>query len=181
MINKNLIFLKILVIVGALNWGFVIFKYNLIELLEKNINLVYKFNFDIKVFLYFLIFTSAIIIALDRTTWLPFLEHTVIPSKLIPLSDDSKSYDIEVGITTKPNSKIIYWNALPENDNQHVNKAYKNMSLGVVMSDDKGNAKLCINEGEGYYVNNYKYIKKHIHYRVFEGDNILGPIKTIYY
>jgi len=182
MINKNLILLKVLVIVGALNWGFMIFKYNLIELLEKNINLIYKLNFDIKVFLYFFIFASALIIALDRTTWLPFLEHTVIPSKLIPLiPSDLNSNDIEVGITTQPNSKIIYWSAIPNNENQHVNKAYKNMSFGVVMSDNKGNAKFYIKEGDGYYVNDLKYIKKHIHYRIFEKDNILGPIKTIYY
>jgi len=179
--NKNLIFFKVLVLVGALNWGFMIFKYNLVELLEKNINLIYKLNFDIKVFIYFIIFASAIIIGLDRATWLPFLEHTVLPAKLIPLSTCNNDYDIEVGINTKPNTKIIYWNALPKNDSGDVKDAYKNMSLGVIMSNDKGEAKIKIKSGEGYFVNDIKYIKKHVHYRIFEKENILGPIKTIYY
>jgi len=181
MINKNLIFLKVFALVGALNWGFMIFKYNLVELLEQNINSIFKLKLDIKTFIYFFIFCAGIVIILDRSTWLPFLEHTVLPSKLIPLTNECKNYDIEVGIKTNPNSKIIYWSAIPGQTNEFVNKAYKNMSLGVIMSDSKGNAIIKILKGDGYYVNNYKYIKKHIHYRVFEKENILGPVKTIYY
>jgi ABC-type Fe3+-hydroxamate transport system substrate-binding protein len=86
-------------------------------------------------------------------------------------------------IKTKPNTKVAYWAALPKGDNPDVITAYGDYSnSGVVMSDANGNAVLQFNKGTGYIVPGGKYIRPHVHYRVFYSHHpeILSRVHTVY-
>ena len=174
--------LMILVIIGALNWMLVAFDCNLVECFANNINKLLKTNYRIDKVIYVIVACAAILLAIKKETWLPFLGWTILPTNLLdqkmPLEYDSK-YEIK----TEPNKKIVYWAAMGKNNpNQDVVNAYGNYeNSGVTMSDANGNAVLYILAGEGY-VTPYGIRKsKHIHYRLVMSNNSLGRVHTVYY
>lgn len=175
------IFYMFILIFSSINWTTHAFGYNMIEFLTNFIHKTFKINYPINKLIYILIGLTGISMAFNRDIWLPFLSKTVIPISIInnkiPLNADTK-----ISISVKPNSKIIYWAANNNEKDLNVNLAYGNYeNAGVAMSDKLGRAELYFANSNRYILPNGKYLNKHVHYRVFESNNILGDVKTIFY
>lgn len=175
-----------LVFIGAINWGSTAVGYNFVELLSKTINTSLLTNYPFDKIIYIIVAFAAIWLASKKTTWLPFLGMSVIPSTLIPLKtpkNTTNNATKKINIKTKPNSKIAYWAALAKGNKTYVVDAYSDYSnSGVVMSDSKGNATLEISEGTGYTVPSGRIIPRHVHYRIIGlTDSMIGKVETIKY
>lgn len=169
----------LIVILGSINTAFSQLGYNTLDVLN---NLIIKnFNYNINLNKHFNLFVGicAIAIALNKTTWLPFLGTSVLPSSIIPLS--TLEGDTKIKVKVSPNTKIAYWSALPNKKN-YVTDAYdKFQNAGVVLSDKDGYAILTFNKGVGYKVPSGSFIDPHVHYReLHEEWAMIGPVKTHY-
>jgi hypothetical protein len=179
------IFLTGFVIAGAINYGFMAFDYNLIEILNYKIDTHFFIKSDVNFLLYSIVAMSGLILMVQTTTWLPFLGPCAFPSKgLIPNKINSLGTKT-IKVHVKPNTRVAYWASLPisSNDTPYVEDAYSNFSnSGVVTSDSNGVAELSIAPGSSYIVPSGAEIPRHIHYR--ELDNrlgMMGELKTAYY
>lgn len=169
------------VIIGAINWGTTALGYNLVEMLSKFINTSLKTDLPIDKAIYILVALCGITLASKRTTWLPFLGTTILPSNLVTKQTPDKA-NKKIKVKVQPNAKVAYWAATGKDKNdQNVFDAYGNhINSGVVVADNKGNAELQIIEGGGYKVPNGKRIPRHVHYRVV-GNSIMERVNTVYY
>ena len=161
-----------LVLLGSLNYIIMAAGYDIMK------NIPHKYTMMI----YIIIGCAAIILALKRTTWLPFLGKSVLPSTLVPLRQPT-SYNKIITVKTKPNSKIAYWASsvtLPNGMIPDVATAYDDYSnSGVVMSDENGFANLPIMEGSSYIVPSNRIIDRHVHYRIIGLEHgMIGKIHT---
>jgi uncharacterized membrane protein YuzA (DUF378 family) len=185
------IILFAILVIGGINWLSTAVGYNLVDILHTNINNLFNSTIPIDKLIYIIVGIAAIILASRRDNWLPFLGQTVLPDNLLNLHTPV-NYDKIITINTTPNSKIVYWAALPKGKNPDVKTAYSDYSnSGVVMSDNSGIAKLPILQGSSYIVpslaslNNIptgRNIPRHVHWRVLGLDyGMMGPVETIYY
>jgi uncharacterized membrane protein YuzA (DUF378 family) len=159
------ILLMVLVIVGSLNWGLVgIFNFDLVKQFGSLFG--NKMQHNVSSFIYILVGMAALILLIQRDTFLPFLGHTVMPK---PINEYKPSGDV---ITKKienlpPNVKVIYWAALPSDktiDNPY--DAYgEYTNQGVTTSDANGIATLTVQKPTDYKVPLKGTLKHHIHYR----------------
>ena len=173
-----------IVIIGAINWGFTAMNFNLVEKLSIWLNQLFNSNISFDKIIYILVALSAIWIATKRSTWLPFLGKAAIPTSLLPLKENKlEGKEIIIDIKTIPNKKIAYWAAIDKGPESPVKEAYDELqNSGVVMSDDKGNAKLRIIEGNSYIVPSGRKIPKHVHYRVLDLEyGLASRVETVYY
>ena len=173
------------VIAGAINYGFMAFDYNLIEMLNYKIDTYFHIKSDVNFLLYAIVAMSGLILMVQTTTWLPFLGPCAFPSKgLIPNKVNSLGTKI-IKVNVKPNTRVAYWASLPISSKgiPYVEDAYADFSnSGVVTSDSNGVAELSIVPGTSYIVPFGREIHKHVHYR--ELDNrlgMMGELKTAYY
>jgi uncharacterized membrane protein YuzA (DUF378 family) len=134
------ILLMVLVIVGSLNWGLVgIFNFDLV----KHFGSLFgnKMQHNVSSFIYILVGMAALILIIQRDTFLPFLGHTVMPK---PMNEYSPSGDVITKTIENlpPNVKVIYWASLPSDktiDNPY--DAYgEYTNQGVTISDANGSA-----------------------------------------
>jgi hypothetical protein len=161
-----------LVLLGSLNYLMIFIGYDIM----KNIPHQYA------MIIYIIIVISAIILAFNRTTWLPFLGKSVFPSALVPLKQLT-NYDRIITVKTKPNSKVAYWASSVTLSNgmiPDVDTAYGDYSnSGVVMSDENGIANFPIMEGSSYIVPSNRIIDRHVHYRIIGLEHgMIGKIHT---
>ena len=178
-----------LVLIGAVNWGTTALGYNLVEILSTTVNKTFKLNIPINNIIYIVVALAAIKLAVDKTTWLPFLGVNVLPSNLIPLTKPPNDTNKKINIKTLPNKKIVYWASLPSIKSESptglpdVESAYADYSnSGVIMSNDKGEATIEIKVGSDYIVPSGRVISRHVHYRVLGLPyGMIGEIKTEYY
>lgn len=184
---KSLIrmFLTGFVIAGAINYGFMAFDYNLIEILNLKVNNYFLIKSDINFIFYVIIAMSGLILMVQTTTWLPFLGPCAFPTKgLINNKVNSLGTKI-IKVNVKPNTRVAYWASLPIVDNvvPDVEDAYSDFSnSGVVTSDSNGVAELSIAPGSPYIVPFGKKISKHVHYRELDARlGMMGELKTAYY
>lgn len=185
----------VLVLLVSINTG--LEQYNNINI----INNIIQGKQSQKIF-YMVVAFLAIILALQRQTFLPFLGETVVPSSLFEeknnnnlsglLSKNSNLINLKI---YAPNAeKVIWWAAddnilnnsnINSNSNSNVEETpelayneYKNSGISNVMSD--GNAYVVFPCPKSYKVGLLKRIlKKHIHYRETRGG-MLSEVKTIY-
>lgn len=172
-----------LVLIGAINWGLVgVFNFNLVEFISSKVNSLVKMNIHLNKIIYILVAVAAIKLAMKRDTWLPFLGESVMPSSLIPLIKNQNS-DTIIEVKVKPNTRVAYWASKPMSGIPDVITAYDDYSnAGVVVSDDKGIAKLEVLSGTAYKVPNGRVINRHVHYRELDQEwGMVGPIRTQYY
>ena len=190
-----------LVLVGALNWGFHAFGYNLVEMLNRFLSGVFKRRLSINTIIYVVVALSALVLAFQRDTWLPFLGDSVLPGAVVP--EKKNSGDTTVDVRVKPLAKVAYWAAKPDVDggadksddsvgaSSDVNGADKSVpkvrdayahfeNSGVVIANDAGVATLVFNKGTSYIVPSGKEIKSHVHYREFGEDGMMGPIQSVF-
>jgi len=182
---KGRMVLTALVIIGAMNWGLSVFGYNLVEIINNQINKLVGYQTNINKIIYIVIAFAAFKIAFKKTTWLPFLGYTVFPSKsLIPTKYNSIGNTI-IKVNVKPNTRVAYWSSIPVANQEvpFVDDAYGNFeNSGVVMSDDKGIAELLILPGTSYKVHSGRVIPRHVHYRELDlTSGFMGKIETEYY
>ena len=172
-----------IVLIGGVNWFAVAFGYNLVESMNRILSGVFRKRLSIDKVIYFIVGLCAIVLAFDRTLWLPFLGETVMPSVLIPVtSATANDNTVEVHVT--PNTKVAYWSAKPgkESSLPTVKDAYGNFeNSGVVMSDEDGIATLAFDKGTAYVVPSGKHIGSHVHYRELTGEyGMIGPVQSVF-
>jgi uncharacterized membrane protein YuzA (DUF378 family) len=178
-----------LVLIGGVNWLAVAFGYNLVEFINRFLSGVFRRKLSLDKVIYFIVGLCAIVLAFDRTLWLPFLGESVLPSVLIPLTSnktsDKTSNTVKVQVT--PNTKVAYWSANPVNESPSsslppVKDAYgKFENSGVVMSDANGVAILAFDKGTAYVVPSGRQIDSHVHYRELSGEyGMIGPVQSVF-
>jgi uncharacterized membrane protein YuzA (DUF378 family) len=172
-----------IVLIGGVNWFAVAFGYNLVESINRILSGVFRKRLSIDKVIYFIVGVCAIVLAFDRTLWLPFLGETVLPSVLIPVtSATANDNTVEVHVT--PNTKVAYWSAKPGKNTEipTVKDAYGNFeNSGVVMSDEDGIATLAFDKGTAYVVPSGKHIGSHVHYRELTGEyGMIGPVQSVF-
>ena len=179
-----------IVLIGALNWGFHTFGYNLVEMLNHFLSGVFKRRLSVDRVIYVVVALSAVVLAFKRDTWLPFLGESVLPGAVVPLKKNLG--DTTVDVKVQPGAKVAYWAAKPITDVDvavngaakavpSVKAAYDNFeNSGVVVANDQGNAILVFNKGTSYIVPGGKEIKSHVHYREFSENGMMGPIQSVF-
>jgi uncharacterized membrane protein YuzA (DUF378 family) len=176
-----------LVLIGGVNWLAVAFGYNLVETVNRILSGVFRRKLPIDKVIYFIVGVCAIVLAFDRTLWLPFLGESVLPSVLIPLTP-AKTTDNTVKVNVTPKTKVAYWSAKPVNESPEsstpptVKDAYgKFENSGVVMSDENGVATLVFEKGTSYVVPSGRKIDSHVHYRELSGEyGMIGPVQSVF-
>ena len=174
-----------IVIIGALKWGTTAFGYNLVEILNNNINSFLGYQSYTDKIIYIIVALAAIKLAFNRNTWLPFLGFSAFPSQSFVPNKFNSMGDSIVKVTVKPNTRVAYWSALPKQSQEtpYVDDAYgKFENSGVVMSDNNGVAELLILPGSEYRIPSGNVIDRHIHYRELDlPAGMMGKIETVYY
>jgi len=181
-----------LVLVGALNWGFHAFGYNLVEMLNRFLSGVFKRRLSLNTIIYVVVALSALYLAFQRETWLPFLGDSVLPGAVVP--EKKNSGDTTVDVHVKPGAKVAYWAAKAQESSVGADKpvgtessvpkvrdAYAHFeNSGVVIANDAGVATLVFNKGTSYIVPSGREIKSHVHYREFGEDGMMGPVHSVF-
>ena len=174
-----------IVIIGALNWGTTVFGYNLVAILNNNINNFLGYQSNADKIIYIIVALAALKLAFNRNTWLPFLGYSAFPTKSFVQSKINSIGNTILKINVKPNTRIAYWAALPKStkNTPYVDEAYGNFeNSGVVMSDNNGVADLLILPGSEYRIPSGTVINRHIHYRELDlPAGMMGRIQTVYY
>jgi uncharacterized membrane protein YuzA (DUF378 family) len=174
MIQKTAIFL---VIVGAINWGLI--GMNKINLVER----IFGKGSMIPRIIYILVGISALTLAFNRDTYLPFLGESVFPCSVLPDQVPSGATR-SVQVRVEPGSKVVYWATEPSENNGTVpdfTEAYRQyQNAGVATADDSGMATLKVREPQSYTVPWKGTLEPHVHFRVCGPTGFIGRIKTVY-
>lgn len=169
------------VLFGAVHYGAMIFDLNLAEYLNLVFFRVFRKRGFVDKVIYALFAICAIILAFDRTTWLPFLGETVLPSAVVPLKTNVGDTTVDVKVAR--GAKVAFWAAKPgANSETKVEQAYDDYSnSGVVLANDLGVATLTFNKGTEYVVPSGKHLKSHVHYREFNDKmGMVGPVRSVF-
>ena len=192
-----------IVLFSAIHYGALFFDYNLAEYFNLVYFRVFNKRAAIHKIVYALFAICGFILAIDRTTWLPFLGDTVLPSAVVPLKTNVGDTSVEVNVT--PGAKVVYWAAKPAKENETssslsdeygiirrkpnelkrrvplVEQAYDDFSnSGVVLANDLGVATLSFDKGSEYVVPSGKQLKSHVHYREFSDKlGMVGMVQTV--
>jgi uncharacterized membrane protein YuzA (DUF378 family) len=174
-----------LVLIGAINWGATAFGYNLVEILNTQVDHLFGTETRFNKIIYILVALSALKLAFKKSTWLPFLGYMAFPSTaLIPTIENTKG-DTIIKVNVRPNTRVAYWSSFPRKTKgvPLVEEAYDDFSnSGVVKSDENGVAELKILVGSSYIVPSGREIPRHVHYRELDLDHgMMGDLKTEYY
>jgi uncharacterized membrane protein YuzA (DUF378 family) len=174
MIHKAAIFF---VIVGAINWGLIgTSKINLVER-------IFGKGSGISRVIYVLVGLSALMIAFNRDTYLPFLGESVFPCSVLPDQVPSGATR-SVQVRVPAGSKVVYWATEPS-DNTGAVPDYKDayrqyQNAGVATADDSGMATLKVREPQSYTVPWKGQLDPHVHFRICGPTGFIGRIKTVF-
>ena len=124
--NKLRIAVIFILILGSINNAFAHIGYDSITYLNNFLFTYFKFNLNIKSKFYILVGICAIIVALDKTIWLPFLGESVLPSSLVPLTQVYGNTNVKIQV--KPLTKVAFWSTIPNavNKKPYYKDAYNN-------------------------------------------------------
>jgi len=161
-----------LLVLGALNWGFIgALRTNMIErLIGKTL---------ITRVLYLCIGAAALFLAFSRDTYLPFLGETVFPSSILQEQTPAGATRT-VRVKVKPLTKVVFWASEPGDnlDKKTFDIAYgKYENAGVTVSDKDGNAYLKVREPQPYKVP-FESLTPHVHYRQVTESGFLGIVRS---
>ena len=176
-------FAIIFLIIGGLNWGLVLLNYNLAH------DIAMKTHPNVELFIYGLVFASAIYVMFSRDTYLPFLGEMAYPCDSL-VSHVPDNADTSVSVKVPPNVPIVYWASETAHeqlkDLPDPRVAYhKYENTGVVISDNNGNAELKFRHPQNYVVPNISItgktkLNKHVHYRYCIGNGMMSTIYTVF-
>ena len=167
----------VLLVIGALNWLLVgVFRVNLVELLLG------KGIFARSIYL--LVGLSALLVAFNRDTYLPFLGETLVPCSVLQ-NKTPPGATTQIQVSVEPNSKVLYWAAEPETERlqtiQDWRKAYLSYeNAGVTTADSDGIATLRVRRPQPYLVPWKGRLEPHIHFRVCGERGFLNRVKTVF-
>jgi len=127
-----------------------------------------------------LIGISAISLAFNRDTYLPFLGESVFPCSVLG-NQTPPGATRTIQVRVQPDTKVIFWAAEPGDGRGTWEEAYRGYQIsGVTTSDSSGVATLKVREPQGYTVPMRGYLEPHIHFRVCgEPKAFIGRIKTV--
>jgi uncharacterized membrane protein YuzA (DUF378 family) len=174
-------FAIIFLIIGGLNWGLVLLKYNLAH------DIALKTHLNVELIIYGIVFASAVYIMFSRSTYLPFLGEMAYPCDSL-VSHVPSNADTSVSVKVPPHSSIVYWasetahNELKKLPDPRV-AYHRYENTGVVISDNNGNAELKFRHPQNYIVPGVlgkTKLNKHVHYRYCIGNGMLSPIYTVF-
>lgn len=124
--------------------------------------------------------SAVLYIALDRTSYLPFLGECVFPTSLL-VPQTPKDSTFMVNVKVKPGaSHVMYWAAesgigLVPNPLD----AYGNFTnAGVVIASATGEAVLPVKCPSPYKIPGGRTLPRHVHYRAVYKSGIAGPVET---
>lgn len=166
----------IFVIVGSFLWLFVgLTRWNPVEeFLGKSFARV----------IYVLVGVSALYIAFNRDTYLPFLGETVMPCAAIPEKTPPGATK-QLHVQVPPGAKVLYWAAEPGMEDlkqimdwQHAYSKFENS--GITTAGEDGIATLRVRSPQSYTVPFKGRLEPHVHYRVCSWDGMLSRVKTVY-
>jgi len=179
-LKKLYMLAMVLLIVGGVNWGlFGAFKLDLVaKLFGKGI---------IARTVYILVGLSALYLAFNRDTYLPFLGGSIVPCSVLR-DRVPPGATREVKVNINPGAKVLFWAAEPAAEHlKHTNnwqKAYTDYeNAGVATADSNGVALLKVREPQAYTVPMKGRLEPHIHFREC-GNGLsygwLGRVRTVF-
>lgn len=180
---KNYIYMVciILVLIGGLNWGLVgIFDFNLVTKIS--------YYPMIEKVIYMLVGIAALVLIVNRDTYLPFLGETVYPAPVNDIAPVIRSTPIAISLKNLPsNTKVVYWAALPLSLTHPADYIYSNpdeaygdySNSGVGTSDDNGILVVKINNPARYKVGFKGTLDAHLHYRYWKQNDLLSKVYTL--
>lgn len=176
-LKKLHMFAILLLIVGGINWGLIgAFKLDLVaKLFGKDI---------IARSIYILVGLSALYLAFNRDTYLPFLGASIVPCSV--LTDRAPpGATREVKVTVNPGAKVLFWAAEPAAEHlKHINdwqKAYTDYeNAGVATADSNGVALLKVRDPQAYNVPMKGRLEPHVHFRECGHGGWLGRVRTVF-
>jgi len=171
--------LLFIVLLGAINWGLIgIFKFNLVSAFSS---LFGNSRNTVEIIIYIIVFISALIIMMNRTTWLPFLGCTVMP-KMSKTPPTTSTVDTTSELITDlpPNTRVIYWASKPSPEVvSNPEDAYGDYSnFGIGDTDSKGDITVTLSQPSEYKVPIIGKLSRHIHYRYWLSDGLLSKVYT---
>ena len=123
---------------------------------------------------------SALSVAFNRDTYLPFLGESVFPCSVLG-NQTPPGATRSIQVRVQPDSKVVYWASEPGSGRGSWDQAYLTyQNAGVATSDSSGIAILKVREPQGYSVPIRGHIESHIHFRICGQQGFIGRIKTIY-
>ncbi len=171
----------ILVIIGAINWGFIgLFNINIIQ---RYLSFFGKTGIKIEKIIYILIALCGIYLLVQRETYLPFLGEAAIPDPQKIGPPEIKGERITKVLSgLPPNTKVLYWGTLPsEIKSNNFEKAYNHYeNQGVAITDNNGVVELVLAKPVSYIVPIKGLLRPHIHYRYWKQNGIASAVKTTY-
>ena len=166
----------ILLVIGGLVWGGVgLFGVNVVAaVLGRGLlaNIVYV-----------LVGVAAIVVAVDRSSYLPFLGETVMPCSLLS-ERVPENADAHVEINgLEPGTKVLYWATEPATEGLarivDWRRAYLEFAnAGVTTADGAGRAILRVRRPQPYTVPVAGRLEAHVHWRACGDGGLLGPVRT---
>ena len=169
--------LMILIILGSVHLLALAFSVNVLERVFGSSSIVPRV-------LYVVIGLSALAIAFDRDTYLPFLGPTVVPCALIP-ETIPKGADTTIEVVVAPGAKVLYWAAEPSTDGLKKITDWRGayleyMNAGATKADSDGTAVLLVRNPQPYTVPWKGRLEPHVHFRVCGENGLMGRIQTVY-
>jgi len=129
---------------------------------------------------YIAIGISALAVAFNRDTYLPFLGESVFPCSVLG-NQTPPGATRSIQVHVQPDSKVLYWASEPGNSQGTWEQAYRDyQNAGVATSDSSGMVTLKVREPQGYSVPFKGHLEPHIHFRVCGRNEFMGRIKTVY-
>jgi len=138
-----------------------------------------------KVLLCLLVAVSALYLAFQQSTYLPFLGETVVPCSLLQeQTPEGANYEKRVSVQGV-GRKVLFWAAEPAteyleklNDWRKAYLGFHNAGVTIVTADDT--AVLKVRKPQPYTVPVKGRLEAHIHYRVCGDNGFLGPVQTVF-
>lgn len=170
--------LNVIVFIGALNWGVVALTHgtDLFGLLGLGAGPTIAF--------YTFVAVSALFLAFQRDTWLPFLGKSAFPSALVKQPQSPEGANVTVKLENlPPYAGVVYWAAESDQpENTTYQNAYQDYSnSGTTSADQSGTAILLLRCPSQYFVPFRSKLPKHLHYRLWDHKKpgLLGPVQTV--
>jgi uncharacterized membrane protein YuzA (DUF378 family) len=166
----------VLVVIGGLVWGIVgLFGVNVVAaIFGKGVvaNAIYT-----------VVGIAAVVVAVNRASYLPFLGETVMPCSL--LSERTPEHaDASVEVNgLEPGTKVLYWATEPATEGLarivDWRRAYLDFAnAGVTTADGAGRAVLRVRRPQPYTVPVAGRLEAHVHWRACGDNGLVGPVRT---
>ena len=150
--------------------------YSSIMFILKNDNMIFKAVGAI-------VFFSALWLAAQRDTYLPFLADAAFPAALVKDAyiPDHANVETVVNVNEPNGTKIAFWGALPSDKvatNPRV--AYSDYKNAGVAEVNNGKATLKFWCPSKYNIPFGMTLDRHVHYRVLDANGMMSSVKTVF-